>query len=118
MIINRFMFIVSSALLSLICNNKKPFHEMDGVKFFVDPSTNSDDPDIRMAYGYNITRPWPDGGSIFVNLPEHLEYMPETKGIARHHDDWRNVWQISADSTEAHYEVESLTEHGVFFFVV
>ena len=114
---DKFMLIVVSALLLLISNIKKPFHEMDQVKFFVDPATNSDDPDIRMAYGLNITPPWSDGGSIFVNLPEHLEYMPETKGIARHHDNRRNVWQISVDSTEAHYAVESLTEQGVFFSV-
>ena len=70
-----------------------------------------------MAYGLNIVPPWSDGGSIFVNLPEHLEYMPETKGIARHHDKRTNVWQVSADSAEANYAVESLTEPGVFFSV-
>ena len=87
------------------------------VKFYVDPTTNSEDPEIRMAYGLNIVPPWPDGGSIFVNLPEHLEYMPGTKGIARHHDKRKNVWQVNADSSEAKYEVESLTEPGVFFAV-
>lgn len=117
MTINKFALIVVSALLLLISHIKKPFDEMDQVKFFVDPSTNSDDPDIRMAYGLNIIPPWSDGGSIFVNLPEHLEYMPETKGIARHHDNRRNVWQISMDSTEADYAVESLTQPGVFFSV-
>jgi len=87
------------------------------VKFFIDSATNSKDPEIRMAYGLNIVPPWPDGGSIFVNLPEHLEYMPGTKGIARHHDKRKNVWQINADSSEAKYEVESITEPGVFFSV-
>lgn len=114
---DKFTLIIVSALLLLISNIKNPFHEMDQIKFFVDPATNSDDPDIRMAYGLNITPPWSDGGSIFVNLPEHLEYMPGTKGIARHHDKRRNAWQISVDSTEAHYAVESLTEQGVFFSV-
>jgi len=70
-----------------------------------------------MAYGLNIVPPWPDGGSIFVNLPEHLEYMPGTMGIARHHDKRTNVWQVRGDSTEAGYAVESLTEPGVFFSV-
>ncbi len=105
------------ACLSISCNYRKSSQETDKVKFYVDPATNSDDPEIRMAYGLNIMPPWPDGGSIFVNLPEHLEYMPETKGIARHHDKRKNVWQINADSTVANYEVESLTEPGVFFAV-
>ena len=70
-----------------------------------------------MAYGLNIVPPWPNGGSIFVNLPEHLEYMPGTKGIARHHDNRKNVWQVNFDSTEANYSVESITEPGVFFSV-
>ncbi len=91
--------------------------ETGRVKFYVDPATNSDDPEIRMAYGLNIVPPWADGGSIFVNLPEHLEYMPGTKGIARHHDKRKNVWRINADSSEANYEVESVTEPGVFFSV-
>jgi hypothetical protein len=86
-------------------------------KFFVDQQTNSDNPDIRMAYGLNIIPGWPDAGSVFVNLPEHLEYMPGTKGIARHHDNRRNVWHVNFDSTEANYSVESLTEPGLFLSV-
>lgn len=100
----------------LSCNRSKPEADIPGsVKFFVDPGTNSDDPEIRMAYGLNIMPPWPDGGSIFVNLPEHLEYMPETMGIARHHDHRANVWRTSDDSLHAEYAVESLTEPNVFF---
>ncbi len=85
------------------------------VRFFVDPATNSSDPDRHRTYGLNIVPPWPDGGSLFVNLPEHLEYMPGTKGIARHHDPRPNVWRVSADGARAAYDVESLTEPGVFF---
>ena len=117
MMTNKIMLLVVSGLLLLSGNTGKPFEETARVKFFVDPVTNSDDVDIRMAYGLNIVPPWPDGGSIFVNLPEHLEYMPGTKGIARHHDKRKNVWQVSADSSEAHYSVESTTEPGVFFSV-
>lgn len=102
-------------LLTLGSYSQNVFHKDNTVKFFVDPATNSDDPDQRMAYGLNILPPWPDGGSVFVNLPEHLEYMPGTKGIARHHDKRSNVWQVNADSTDAWYRVESLTEPGVFF---
>jgi len=114
------LLLVALMPLILSYNNAKTFHEKGNkhrVKFFVDSATNSEDPEIRMAYGLNIVPPWPDGGSIFVNLPEHLEYMPGTKGIARHHDKRKNAWQINADSSEAKYEVESITEPGVFFSV-
>ena len=114
---HKFLLLIVSGVLLLGSNTGKPFPETGKVTFYVDPATNSDDMDIRMAYGLNIVPPWPDGGSVFVNLPEHLEYMPGTKGIARHHDKRKNVWQISADSTEAHYAVESITEPGVFFSV-
>ena len=114
---NKFMLLIISGVLLLSSNTQKSFYETGKVKFYVDSATNSDDADIRMAYGLNIMPPWPDGGSIFVNLPEHFEYMPGTKGIARHHDKRKNVWEISADSTEAHYAVESITEPGVFFSV-
>ena len=87
------------------------------IRFAVDPRTNSDDPEQRMAYGLTITPPWSDGGFLFINFPEHLEYMPGTRGIARHHDPRENVWQVSADGTEASYDVESLTEPGVFIRV-
>lgn len=90
---------------------------VDSVRFFVDPKTDSDDPEIRMAYGLNVAPPWSDGGSLFINFPEHLEYMPGTRGIARHHDKRENVWQVSADGAEVWYEVESITEPGVFFSV-
>lgn len=106
-------------LLLMLCSihvsaqKKTSLFSTDGIHFFVDPSTNSDDPEKRMAYGLNVTPPWPDGGSIFINLPEHLWYMPDTKGIARHHDMRKNVWQISKDGTTASYNVESVLEPGV-----
>lgn len=90
----------------------------DWVKVYTDPATNDTDPEKRMAYGLNVAPPWPNGGYVFINLPEHLEYMPGTKGIARHHDMRTNVWQVNDDSTEAHYSVESLTEPGVFFSAI
>lgn len=106
---------IAAGLLVLSCHTTKQLLQNNStVKFFVDPSTNSDDMEVRMAYGLNIVPPWPEGGSIFANLPEHLAYMPETKGIARHHDKRRNVWRTNADSTEAGYDVESITEPDVF----
>ncbi|MBK8503156.1 MAG: hypothetical protein IPL46_13625 [Saprospiraceae bacterium] len=113
----KLVIFVILANLSIGCQSGKSLQEKGEVKFYVDPATNSDDADIRMAYGINIKPPWPDGGSFFVNLPEHLEYMPGTKGIARHHDQRLNAWEASSDSTKAHYSVESLTEPGVFFSV-
>jgi hypothetical protein len=88
-----------------------------GIRFFVDPGTNSNDPEQRRAYGLSVSPPWPDGGWLFINLPEHLEYMPGTRGIARHHDPRQNVWQVSSNGAKAMYAAESLTEPGVFFSV-
>ena len=93
---------------------KKSVADKSGIQFFVDPATNSDDPEKRMAYGINITPPWANGGYFFINLPEHLWYMPDTKGIARHHDKRKNVWKVSANGKEAGYTAESITEPGVF----
>ena len=45
------------------------------IHFYVDPATNYSDPDARMAYGLHVVSHW--GGTVFINLPEHLEYMPE-----------------------------------------
>lgn len=112
-----FLFSLTTVLFVLNAYSQLGIHKENPVKFFVNPATNADDPELRMAYGLNIMPPWPDGGSVFVNLPEHLEYMPGTKGIARHHDKRANVWQVNSDSSEAWYTVESLTEPGVFFSV-
>lgn len=83
------------------------------IHFYVDPRTNSSDPDVRMAYGLHVTSPW--GGSVFINFPEHLEYMPGTQGIARHHDERLNVWQVEDGGARALYDVESLSLPGVWF---
>jgi hypothetical protein len=112
-----FIFWATVTVLIFACDTKKE-ERRSHARLYVDPATNAEDPEIRMAYGLNIVPPWPDGGSVFVNLPEHLEYMPGTRGIARHHDKRTNVWKANADSTEAGYDVESLTEPGVFFSVI
>lgn len=103
--------------IQLSAQKKTSLSAEEGIHFFVDPSTNSDNPEKRHVYGLNVTPPWPDGGSLYINLPEHLWYMPDTKGIARHHDQRKNVWQISKDGTTAWYSVESLLEPGVFIAV-
>ena len=112
-----FILLLILCAIQLSAQKKTSLPAPKGIHFFVDPSTNSDDPEKRMAYGLNVTPPWPDGGSFFINLPEHLWYMPDTKGIARHHDQRKNAWQISNDGTTAGYSVESLSEPGVFLSV-
>jgi hypothetical protein len=110
--LNIFLFLVLIATV-LPAQKNIPVPAPKGIYFFVDPKTNSDDPEERMAYGLNVVPPWSDGGYFFINLPEHLWYMPDTKGIARHHDMRKNVWKVSADGKEAGYDVESLTAPGV-----
>lgn len=112
-----FIFLWLLCVLRLTAQQDDVLRPAEKIRLYVDPATNDDDPEKRMAYGLNVTPPWPDGGSIFINLPEHLEYMPGTKGIARHHDRRKNAWKVSADSASADFTVESLSEPGVFFGV-
>ncbi|HUQ67728.1 MAG TPA: hypothetical protein VM101_16315 [Flavitalea sp.] len=111
------IFFVLLCTTQVMAQQKKHASKTHQISFFVDPKTNSDDPEKRKAYGLSVTPPWNNGGSVFINLPEHLWYMPETKGIARHHDKRNNVWKVSADGKEAGYSVESLTIPGVFLNV-
>jgi hypothetical protein len=117
MLMKNILFFLLLIATQLPAQQKKSVHDKKGIHFFVDPKTNSDDPEKRMAYGINVTPPWADGGSFFINLPEHLWYMPDTKGIARHHDKRKNAWKVSADGKEAGYSAESLTAPGVFLEV-
>jgi hypothetical protein len=108
-----FIVLLMMAAMLACAQPKSSNGDGKGIRFFVDPATNSDDPEERMAYGLNITPPWEDGGFFFVNLPEHLWFMPDTKGIARHHDLRKNVWQVSQDEKTASYDVESVLAPGV-----
>ena len=42
---------------------------VDRVRFSVDPKTNSDNPDIRMAYGLNVVPPWADRKMVVFWTP-------------------------------------------------
>ncbi|MFB3891532.1 MAG: hypothetical protein ACE15C_05855 [Phycisphaerae bacterium] len=65
-------------------------------------------------YGLNIVPPWADGGKLLINFPEHLEYMPGTRGILRYSDkDAKGHWEVAADGLSAKLDVESVTEPGV-----
>jgi hypothetical protein len=115
--IKYFFYLVVFCVSTVQAQQKKPLAAKAGIRFFVDPAINSDDPEKRMAYGISITPPWANGGYFFINLPEHLWYMPDTKGIARHHDKRKNVWKVSGNGKEAWYTAESLSEPGVFLDV-
>ena len=69
----------------------------------------------RFAYGLEIVALWADGGKLCINLPEHLEYMPGTRGILRHNDKApKGHWEVSSDGKTATLDVESSTAPGVF----
>jgi hypothetical protein len=74
----------------------------------------------RLTYGLTILPPWPDGGYLHVNFPEHLEYDEENPAndytgfsLLRHWDERDYPWSISADGRIASLEVESPHEPGV-----
>lgn len=66
-------------------------------------------------YGLYITPPWPDGGQLRINFPEHLEYNPGSRGILRYSDkNPKGHWVVAADGMSARLDVESVTAPGVF----
>ncbi len=84
-----------------------------GIRFSLDPAWQSDDPEQRRAYGLRIESPWKDGGFLFFNFPEHLEYNPEGATILRHYDKPSAPWIMSPDVHQACYRVESKAAAGV-----
>ena len=87
--------------------------EPKDISFSVDPVWRSDDREKRMTYGLNVAAPWPGGGTLFINFPEHLEYNPQGNTILRHWDNRRNLWIMSPDLKQVSYRVESLAMKGV-----
>ncbi|KPJ56883.1 MAG: hypothetical protein AMS16_01705 [Planctomycetes bacterium DG_58] len=66
-------------------------------------------------YGLKIVPPWEDGGYLRINFPEHLEYMPGTRGILRYSDKGaKGHWIVADDGMTAELDVESVTAPGVF----
>ena len=84
-----------------------------GIQFSLDPAWQSKDPEQRRAYGLRIDSPWKDGGSLFFNFPEHLEFNPEGASILRHYDTPSAPWLMSPDNRQACYRVESKAAPGV-----
>ena len=73
------------------------------------------DTDEYFNYGLKVVPPWTDGGYLLINFPEHLEYMPGTRGILRYSDKGaKGHWMVTEDGKETELEVESVTEPGVF----
>jgi hypothetical protein len=84
------------------------------IYFFVDPSRrNAEDREQHNEYGLSIAAPWKDGGNLFINFPEHLEYETQGMSILRHWDRNPVLWVISPDGRQAAYRVESPHEKGV-----
>ncbi len=84
------------------------------IYLFVDPERRSDqDREQHNEYGLSVAAPWKDGGKLFFNFPEHLEYNPQGMSILRHWDRNPSLWVLSPDGRQASYRVESPHEKGV-----
>jgi hypothetical protein len=77
------------------------------IRFYTDPDRRSEDPEEVLTYGLHITAPWENGGDLYLNFPEHLEYNPVGNTILRHYDSIPNPWIISPDGKQASYRVQS-----------
>ncbi len=60
------------------------------------------------TYGITVAPPWPNGGRLRLNLPEHLEHKPGGWGILRWSDKREKSWKISPDGRSATLDVVSL----------
>jgi hypothetical protein len=69
------------------------------------------------AYGLRVASPWPDGGELILNLPEHLERKPGGHGVLRHNDKKPlGHWQVSENGKSAVLDLPSSTIPGVWVF--
>ena len=59
------------------------------------------------AYAIGIAPPWPNGGRLRINLPEHLEHKPGGWGILRWSDKRDKAWKVSPDGRSATLDVVS-----------
>ena len=84
------------------------------IHFYIDPNKMSEAPVEKLTYGLFVTPPWDDGGVLYLNFPEHLEYNPVGNTILRHYDSIPNPWIISPDGKQASFRVQSLALKDVF----
>jgi hypothetical protein len=86
----------------------------ENIRFYIDPDKKSEDPEEKLTYGLFINAPWENGGVLYLNFPEHLEYNPVGNTILRHYDSIPNPWIISPDGKQASYSVQSLSLKDVY----
>jgi hypothetical protein len=86
----------------------------ENIHFYTDPDKMSEAPVEKLTYGLFITAPWENGGDLYLNFPEHLEYNPVGNTILRHWDTIPNPWIISPDGKQASYRVQSLALSDVY----
>ena len=84
------------------------------IHFYIDTNMMSEAPVEKLTYGLFINAPWENGGDLYMNFPEHLEYNPVGNTILRHFDAIPNPWIISPDGKQASYRVQSLALENVY----
>jgi hypothetical protein len=94
------------------CSGGSSFSEE--ISFYIDQDHKSEAPVEKLTYGLFITAPWENGGVLYINFPEHLEYNPVGNTILRHFDTIPNPWIISPDGKQASYKVQSLALKDVY----
>ncbi len=82
---------------------------VSAIRIYSHPHTG----DEKAAYTVRIDSPWPDGGQLHVNFPEHLEYGPVGYTITRYSDPRPPAWQVDQEGKSAHYDAESIPGRGV-----
>ena len=107
-----FFSVLTIAAVQFGCSETSTFSEE--IHFYIDQDHKSEDPEEKLTYGLFITAPWENGGALYLNFPEHLEYNPVGNTILRHFDTIPNPWIISPDGQQASYRVQSLALKNVY----
>lgn len=109
------LFIITAGFLLAVqfgCSTGSSFSKE--IHFYIDQDHKSEAPVEKLTYGLFITAPWENGGVLYLNFPEHLEYNPVGNTILRHFDTIPNPWIISPDGKQASYKVQSLALEDVY----
>ncbi|NND07986.1 MAG: hypothetical protein HKN87_16525 [Saprospiraceae bacterium] len=109
------LLIISGSILigfQFGCSGESSFSEE--IHFYIDQNHKSEAPVEKLTYGLFINAPWENGGVLYLNFPEHLEYNPVGNTILRHFDTIPNPWIISPDRKQASYKVQSLALKDVY----
>jgi hypothetical protein len=111
---NALLFFSAFAIAAAQFGCSEPSSHSADIQFYIDPDLKSEDPEEKLTYGLFITAPWENGGALYLNFPEHLEYNPVGNTILRHYDSIPNPWIISPDGKQASYRVQSLALKNVY----